>query len=106
MTLHKLRELFKGLPDLERGLVRIHFNRASPSELLRVLHALARVADVFEHVHERDEDAGAPTPRSTVKSKLLKHIVATLPTISVAVDALLLVGNHLLGRIVRNANAA
>ncbi|SGY73537.1 BQ5605_C005g03301 [Microbotryum silenes-dioicae] len=89
LTISKLRGVFKGLLDLERGLVRIHFSRVSTQELLRVLQAFSRVANVFEAIDEEEERDGAPTPQSTVKSALLKQIVASLPKIKKDVDGFL-----------------
>ncbi|SCZ97612.1 BZ3500_MvSof-1268-A1-R1_Chr4-3g07297 [Microbotryum saponariae] len=91
LTIYKLRGVFKGLLDLERGLVRIHFGRASTQELLRILQAFSRVANVFEAIDEEEERDGAPTPQSTVKSALLKQIVASLPKIKKDVDGFLYV---------------
>ena len=68
----KLRELFKGLPDLERGLVRIHFGKATPLELVKVLQAFKRVSDVF-----------GPSSADAVTSSLLKKIVASMPSVNV-----------------------
>lgn len=55
--------------------------KATPAELLRVLQAFQRIGDVFEQVREEDEEAGAKTPRQTVKSPILKRIVESLPTV-------------------------
>ncbi|KAI5479614.1 DNA mismatch repair protein MSH3 [Pseudohyphozyma bogoriensis] len=87
-TIVKLRELFRGLPDLERGLVRIHFGRATPSELLRVLQAFQRVANVFDAVDPEDEEL-AGTPKGSVKSVALKRIVGSLPGIKGVVEGFL-----------------
>lgn len=65
----RLRELFRGLPDIERGLVRIHFGKATPLELVRVLQAFQRVADAFPSA---DAAAGLTAP-------LLQTIVKALP---------------------------
>ncbi|SCV69165.1 BQ2448_2185 [Microbotryum intermedium] len=91
LTLSKLRGVFKGLLDLERGLVRIHFGRANTQELLRVLQAFSRVANVFGAIDEEEVRDGAATPQSTVKSALLKQIVASLPQIKNDVDGYLYV---------------
>lgn len=89
LTLSKLRDVLRGLPDLDRGLVRIHVGTAKPQELLRVLQAFDRVASTFQNVRPEDEAAGAPTPKQTVKSTMLKQIVETLPTISKDMTAFL-----------------
>ncbi|KAK4699369.1 DNA mismatch repair protein MSH3, partial [Phenoliferia sp. Uapishka_3] len=68
----RLRELFRGLPDLERGLVRIHFKKSTPVELVKVLQGFKRVADVF-----------GPGSSDGVTSPLLKRIVASLPSANV-----------------------
>lgn len=46
--LGKLRGLLNGLPDLERGLARIHYGKSTPQELLRVLSAFQRIGDEFQ----------------------------------------------------------
>lgn len=89
LTICKLRELFRGLPDLERGLVRIHFGKATPAELVRVLQAFERVAKEFEAVDEEDVAKGAKTASSGLKSQLLKDIVESLPRIREEVDGYL-----------------
>ncbi|KAL8292983.1 hypothetical protein RQP46_000677 [Phenoliferia psychrophenolica] len=65
----RLRELFRGLPDLERGLVRLHFGKATPLELVKVLQGFQRVAGVLS----------GPDSADGVSSSLLKSIVRTLP---------------------------
>lgn len=87
-TLFKLRELFRGLPDLERGLVRIHFGKASPPELVKVLQAFEGVAKVFEPAPDEDEEM-VPTATSVLKSKLLRGVVQSLPRIKDAVGRFL-----------------
>lgn len=72
----RLRQLFKGLPDLERGLVRIHVGKSTPLELLCVLQALSRVAE-----------ACGPETSASVKSPLLIAIANALPRIKKDVDA-------------------
>lgn len=45
-----MRGLMKGLPDLERGLARIHYLKSSPQELVRILSAFQRIADEFPNL--------------------------------------------------------
>ncbi|GAA6029240.1 hypothetical protein JCM8097_003582 [Rhodosporidiobolus ruineniae] len=100
LTLSKLRDLLRTLPDLERGLARIHFGRASPNELLRVLEAFRRVGDVFDEVDSPGEDEDemdvdeqdGPVRRGaggSLKSELLRRIVRELPRIKRPVKELL-----------------
>lgn len=70
--------------------MRVHLNKVTTSqELLRILEGFQRVADVLEAVDDVDMENGADTPRGTVKSALLRKIVATLPTIKERVDGFL-----------------
>ncbi|GAA5919780.1 hypothetical protein JCM1841_005854 [Sporobolomyces salmonicolor] len=97
LTLSKLRDLLRTLPDLERGLARIHFGRASPNELLRMLEALQRVGSVFDEVDSPDEDddamdADGPVRKGAgggLKSSVLKGVVKQLPRIKKTVEGLL-----------------
>uniref|UniRef100_A0A0K3CG19 DNA mismatch repair protein MSH3 n=1 Tax=Rhodotorula toruloides TaxID=5286 RepID=A0A0K3CG19_RHOTO len=97
LTLSKMRDLLKHLPDLERGLSRIHFGRATPNELLRVLEAFRRIGDVFVEVDSPDEDnaeAGDDGPIRTgagggLRSTLLKSVVKELPKVKQTADELL-----------------
>ncbi|GAA5863812.1 hypothetical protein JCM1840_005775 [Sporobolomyces johnsonii] len=97
LTLSKLRDLLRTLPDLERGLARIHFGRASPNELLRMLEALQRVGSVFDEVDSPDEDddamdADGPVRKGAgggLKSSMLKAVVKALPGIKKTVEGLL-----------------
>ena len=87
LTLSKLRDILKGLPDLERGLVRIHLGKATPVELARVLETFQRIANVFQHISKDEEgSAGVKTATSVLHSPLLKAIVASLPAIRADVD--------------------
>ncbi|GAA5932860.1 mismatch repair protein MSH3 [Sporobolomyces koalae] len=85
LALSKVRELLKTLPDLERGLSRIHFGRASTSELLRVLEALAKVGTVFDSL-EGSEGGGSDA--FGLESELLKKIVVELPKVKTIVQGL------------------
>ncbi|GAA5848304.1 hypothetical protein JCM8547_004473 [Rhodosporidiobolus lusitaniae] len=102
LTLQKLRDLLRTLPDLERGLSRIHFGRASPNELLRMLEALKRVGSVFDEVdspgeededeemEEAEEDEGPVRKRAggRLKSELLRSVVRELPKTGKTVEEL------------------
>ena len=46
----KLRGLLQGLPDLERGLARIHYGKSSPEEVVRILMAFQRIADEYPNL--------------------------------------------------------
>ncbi|KAM0792374.1 hypothetical protein ACM66B_005054 [Microbotryomycetes sp. NB124-2] len=89
LVLSKLRDLLTGLPDLERGLVRVHLGRASPPELARVLEAFERIANAFQHVAKGDENEGVKTASSVLQSALLKSLVERLPSIKPDVTKLL-----------------
>ncbi|KAI7858269.1 muts domain V-domain-containing protein [Circinella umbellata] len=66
----KAKGLLKQMPDLEKGLSRIHYGQSSPKELVQVLDTLLRIADTFHG-------------RVTIpfESSLLNDIFALLPTI-------------------------
>ncbi|KAK4053862.1 Mismatch repair protein msh3 [Microbotryomycetes sp. JL201] len=87
LVLSKLRNALTGLPDLERGLVRIHLGRATPIELARVLETFERIANVFQDVS--DCRTGLETASSVLKSSLLRSLVARLPQIKPEVTRLL-----------------
>lgn len=96
LTLARMRDLLRRLPDLERGLSRIHFGRASPSELFRVLEAFQRVGRIFEDIDspdEREEETGRDGPirqaaGGSLRSSLLLDVVKSLPKVRPLVDAL------------------
>jgi len=69
--LEKMRSLLVNMPDLVRGLTRIQYAKATPTELATILVGLARVGSEFK------PDEGRP-----FKSELLNNIIATLPTIA------------------------
>ncbi|CAO3694195.1 unnamed protein product [Umbelopsis ramanniana] len=69
----KIRTLLKHLPDLEKGLCRIHYGKSSPSELLQVLNALEKVAELFHQA--------APVADIKFLSPLLNTIFDCLPLI-------------------------
>lgn len=100
LTLSRIRDLLRHLPDLERGLSRIHFGRATPSELYRVLEAFQRVGQVFEEVDSPDEEQGDPqielgggslrqSAGGSLHSSLLLAIVKQLPRVRPIADSLL-----------------
>ncbi|KAF1803060.1 muts domain V-domain-containing protein [Mucor lusitanicus] len=62
--------LFSKLPDIEKGLCRIHYGKSTPKELIQVLDALMRVSTAFLKAYE---------PRFS--SDLLNRLFDTLPTI-------------------------
>ncbi|KAI8646165.1 muts domain V-domain-containing protein [Parasitella parasitica] len=62
--------LFMKLPDIEKGLCRIHYGRSTPKELIQVLDALMKVSTAFQKAHEPRFD-----------SDLLNRLFDTLPTI-------------------------
>jgi hypothetical protein len=74
--LGKMRGLMKGLPDLERGLARIHYLKSSPQELVRILSAFQRIADEFPKL---PEDLKASS--IGFKTDLVNGIFNTLPKI-------------------------
>ncbi|KAF7722844.1 Mismatch repair protein msh3 [Apophysomyces ossiformis] len=67
----KAQALLKQLPDLEKGLCRIHYGRSSPAELIQVLDAFLNVSTTF-YGSEQAERFG---------SELLNNIFDLLPTI-------------------------
>ncbi|KAI8369324.1 muts domain V-domain-containing protein [Radiomyces spectabilis] len=69
--------LLKQLPDLDKGLCRIHYRRSSPSEMVHVLDALLKVANAFYGVQDLNEHK--------FTSPLLERIFAALPSIRDAV---------------------
>lgn len=66
-----LRTLFHGLPDVERGLVRIALGQATPVELLRTLEVFKRLSSF----------SPKETEKQAIKSNLLKSIVSSLAPI-------------------------
>lgn len=74
----KLKNLVMGLPDLEKGLVRIHYGKCTPAELVRILDALHRVSSEYE-AFGSPEDVG-------FESAQLNEIVFALPLIRPTVE--------------------
>ncbi|SNX86158.1 related to DNA mismatch repair protein [Melanopsichium pennsylvanicum] len=62
-----LPELLKGLPDLERGLARMTYGRATPTELATVLLSLNRVTQEFK----LEEATSWNTKSSLIESHLM-----------------------------------
>lgn len=97
LTLSRIRDLLRHLPDLERGLSRIHFGRPTPSELHRVLEAFQRVGRVFDEVDSPDEDQQVELGEGSLRqsaggslhSSLLLGIVKRLPRVRPIADSLL-----------------
>ncbi|KAI9489627.1 muts domain V-domain-containing protein [Zychaea mexicana] len=66
----KAKALLKQIPDLEKGLSRIHYGQSSPAELVQVLDTLFRIANTFHGATD-----------TSFRSPLLNDIFASLPTI-------------------------
>ncbi|CEP14305.1 hypothetical protein [Parasitella parasitica] len=62
--------LLTNLPDIEKGLCRIQYGRATPKELIQLLDTLVKVSKTFQKAHEPRFD-----------SNLLNRLFDTLPTI-------------------------
>lgn len=69
----ELASLLRQLPDLEKGLCRVHYGKSSPAELLKVLNALQRISQVFINT--------MPVENTRFTSPILNDIVDFLPTI-------------------------
>jgi len=80
--LGKMRGLMKGLPDLERGLARIHYGKSTPQELVRVVTAFQRIAGEF------DLPADMWTSSVGFKSKMINDIYYSLPKLRPAVESI------------------
>lgn len=78
-AISQLGLLFKGLPDLERGLVRVHLGKASPVELGQCLEAFTKISHVFDEVIEED--------LSLVQSRILKEIMTSRSSVKDLVDS-------------------
>jgi DNA mismatch repair protein MSH3 len=88
-TSYKLEDaanLLTRLPDLEKGLVRIHYGRCSRPELLSILNAFSRVASKFSPV-DKPKDVG-------FKSTLINNAIYSLPAIADDVATFLSSFNH------------
>lgn len=79
--LGRLRGLLKGLPDLERGLARIHYGKATPQELIRVLMAFQRIGDEFPNLPTALKGSSIG-----FQSEAINSAFEALPTIKTIVD--------------------
>ncbi|WRT65670.1 uncharacterized protein IL334_002615 [Kwoniella shivajii] len=68
--MEKLRSLLVSMPDLVKGLTRVQYGKAAPTELATILVALVRIGSEFK-----------PTQEQIFRSSLLNSILNTLPTI-------------------------
>lgn len=85
--LEKLKDLLKQISyDLEKGLIRIYYGKATRSELLTILQTLQRIADMFKPVSDSSQ-IGFDSP-------LLNRCIASLPAIKSSVDHYLSIFNH------------
>ncbi|KAI9277084.1 muts domain V-domain-containing protein [Phascolomyces articulosus] len=66
----KAKKLLKQMPDLEKGLSRIHYGQSSPKELVQVLDTLLQIATTFHNNID-----------PVFESSLLNDIFTLLPTI-------------------------
>ncbi|KAE9400754.1 hypothetical protein BT96DRAFT_956745 [Gymnopus androsaceus JB14] len=76
-----LRELFKKMPDLARGLCRIQYGQCSPPELAVLLTAFQKIAFAFEEIKDPIE-AGFRSP-------LLNDIIFSFPALRKSINELL-----------------
>ncbi|KAK9478843.1 muts domain V-domain-containing protein [Lipomyces japonicus] len=82
--LERLCVLMSKLPDLENGLIRIHYGQCSRSELLVVLRAFERISNTFSE----------PSDMKEFKSELItKHFLA-LPNMKQEIAKFLTSFNH------------
>ncbi|KAJ9099014.1 hypothetical protein QFC20_005771 [Naganishia adeliensis] len=77
VSIEKLKGLLKNQPDMQRGLSRIQYGKATPNEVATLLLAFKRIAAEFEH--------NVALPRSS----LLSGIISSLPKIRKVVERLL-----------------
>ncbi|CDH49460.1 dna mismatch repair protein msh3 [Lichtheimia corymbifera JMRC:FSU:9682] len=68
-----VEDLLKHMPDLEKGLSRIHYGLSSPSELLQVLNALAKISHTFSNIQHAEG--------FQFESDLLNQLFGSLPRI-------------------------
>ncbi|CUA72462.1 DNA mismatch repair protein msh3 [Rhizoctonia solani] len=73
LKVERLQLLLKGLPDLVKGLCRIQYKKATPSELATMLTAWQRIATALDPI-TTPQDAG-------FESDLLNDIAYSLPTL-------------------------
>ncbi|GAA96713.1 uncharacterized protein L969DRAFT_54553 [Mixia osmundae IAM 14324] len=67
----KLRTVLTGLPDLERGLCRVHYRKITLPELSKMLSALSRVSGELQSMAN-------PSAGEAVRSPLLKRAINTV----------------------------
>lgn len=81
--MERTRAMLKQLPDLEKGLSKIFYNKCSRPEVLQTLHAFQRVSHAFD-------------PRDTFHftSPILKDGLSSLTTIAEIIDGFLGEFNH------------
>ncbi|KAG8691841.1 Mismatch repair protein msh3 [Ceratobasidium sp. 423] len=73
LKIERLQLLLKGLPDLVKGLCRIQYKKATPSELATMLTAWQRIATALDPI---------PTPKDAgFESDLLNDVAYSLPTL-------------------------
>ncbi|CAE6462457.1 unnamed protein product [Rhizoctonia solani] len=73
LKIERLQLLLKGLPDLVKGLCRIQYKKATPSELATMLAAWQRISTALDPI---------PTPKDAgFQSDLLNDIAYSLPTL-------------------------
>ena len=84
--LEDVASLLSHLPDLEKGLMRIHYGRCTRPELLSILRALSRVATKFPPF-EDPESVG-------FKSKIINNAIYSLPALADDVATFLSCFNH------------
>ncbi|KAH7340491.1 muts domain V-domain-containing protein [Rhizoctonia solani] len=73
LKIERLQLLLKGLPDLVKGLCRIQYKKATPSELATMLTAWQRISTALDPI---------PTPKDAgFESNLLNDIAYSLPTL-------------------------
>ncbi|KAJ9120824.1 hypothetical protein QFC22_002758 [Naganishia vaughanmartiniae] len=77
VAIEKLKGLLRNQPDMQRGLSRIQYGKATPNEVATLLLAFKRIATEFEN--------NIPLPKAT----MLAGIVASLPKIRKSVERLL-----------------
>ncbi|CAE7205240.1 unnamed protein product [Rhizoctonia solani] len=73
LKVERLQLLLKGLPDLVKGLCRIQYKKATPSELVTMLTAWQRIASALDPI-STPQEAG-------FESDLLNDIAHSLPTL-------------------------
>ncbi|CAG8641871.1 606_t:CDS:10 [Paraglomus brasilianum] len=81
-VLSTTQELLGKLPDLEKGLCKIHYAKCTPSELFRILSSLQRVSSAY-----------LPFSSLDLNSPLLTSIFTFLPKIKPCIDSFLSVIN-------------